>query len=442
VFRPFQSIGHGETWASYSQKYKRSIEDPTGFWGEEAMKTLSWIQPFTSVVSGTFDAGDINWFANGKLNVSYNCIDRHIERGLGDKIAIIWEGDEPDKCRKITFTELRQMTCKIANVLKARGVRKGDAVTIYMPMIPELAITMLACARIGAVHSVVFAGFSAESLRGRILDCGSRFVVTADQGLRGGKRIALKTIVDDALAPLTTMAAVLVFQYTCAAIDMRQGRDYWMHDLMPNERPYCPCEVMDSEDPLFMLYTSGSTGKPKGVSHTSAGYLLNAAVTIRNSFDLHPDDVYCCAADCGWITGHTYIVYGPLCNGTTTVMFESLPTYPNPYRYWDMVQKHRINVFYTAPTAIRTLMRFDPAPIANYDLSTLRILGSVGEPINPEAWRWYFTHVGRGTCSISDTYWQTETGSHLATSLPGTFVFVSVYDSWFLCKFMCFYSER
>lgn len=411
--------GHGETWASYHEKYQQSIRNPTEFWGNEARSTLSWFQPFTNVVAGGFEAGDINWFAGGKLNVSYNCIDRHIVNGKGDKVAIIWEGDEPDSSRNITFSELSRETCRIANMLRSQGVRKGDVVTIYMPMIPELAMTMLACNRLGAIHSIVFAGFSAESLRGRINDCHSRFVMTADQGMRGGKKIALKTIVDEAVSTISTIQSVIVFKRTGADVNMVPNRDFWADELLLKERPYCPCEVMDSEDTLFMLYTSGSTGKPKGVAHTTAGYLLNAAVTFRNSFDIHDDDVFACVADCGWITGHTYIVYGPLCNGTTTVMFESLPTYPNPYRYWEVVQKHRINAFYTAPTAIRTLMRFDPAPIATYDLSSLRVLGSVGEPINPEAWRWYNEHVGRGVCSISDTYWQTETGAHLANSLPG-----------------------
>ncbi|KAJ1432512.1 hypothetical protein B484DRAFT_327279 [Ochromonadaceae sp. CCMP2298] len=320
--------------------------------------------------------------------------------------------------RSLTYRQLQQEVSRIANVLKSKGVKKGDVVTIYMPMIPEVALTMLACARIGAVHSIVFAGFSADALRDRINDCGSRFVVVADEGKRGGKILGLKSIANVAVAQCPLVDSVFIFTHTGGDVKS-QPKDVWMEDCLPKARPYCPCEPMDSEDDLFILYTSGSTGKPKGVAHTTAGYLLYAAMTTQRSFDLREKDVFCCVADCGWITGHTYIVYGPLCSGSTTVMFESVPTYPNPYRYWDLVQRHKVTQFYTAPTAIRALMRFDAAPIADYDLSSLKVLGSVGEPINPAAWEWYNTHVGRGKCSVVDTYWQTETGGHIATNFPG-----------------------
>jgi len=337
----------------------------------------------------------------------------------GDQTAIIWESDEPNDARHISFNELTLEVAKIANMLKSLGVKKGDVVTIYMPMMPEIAMAMLACARIGAVHSVVFAGFSADSLRDRVKDCNSRVVLTADEGKRGGKTVALKTSVDAAVKTLPQVQSVIVFKRTGNPVPMDLTRDFFADELLAKMRPVCPAETMDAEDPLFILYTSGSTGKPKGLVHTTAGYLLGALTTTKNSFNLIEGDIFCCVADCGWITGHTYAVYGPLLNGATTVIFESIPTYPDSYRYWDLVQKHRVTQFYTAPTAIRALMRFDAAPIAKYDMSTLRVLGSVGEPINPEAWKWYFDHVGRGKCSVVDTYWQTETGSHLAASLPG-----------------------
>ena len=403
----------------YKRLYKMSIEQPETFWAEQARNYLSWTQEPTSVGAGSFIEGDINFFAGGKLNVAYNCIDRHLAT-KGDQVAIIWEADEIGEGRSITFNEVAREVSKIANLMKQQGVVKGDVVTIYMPMIPEIAYVMLACARIGAVHSVVFAGFSAESLKDRVENGRSKWLFTADEGKRGGRSVRLKETVDEAVTKCGDLVKnVFVFKRTGKEIPFQASRDIWMHEELPKMRPYCPAEVMDSEDPLFVLYTSGSTGKPKGVAHTTAGYLLNAAMTVKNSFDLRDGDIFACVADCGWITGHSYIVYGPLANGITTVMFESVPTYPNPYRYWDLVQRHRITQFYTAPTAVRALMRFDAAPIADYDLSTLRVLGSVGEPINPEAWKWYFNNVGRGKATVVDTYWQTETGAHLATNLPG-----------------------
>mmetsp|Transcript_281 Transcript_281/g.412 ORF Transcript_281/g.412 Transcript_281/m.412 type:complete len:675 (+) Transcript_281:3-2027(+) len=419
--------------------YDQSINKPELFWSMMSEKYLEWIsRPCTSypMHHGEFLDGDVNWFAGGKLNACFNCVDKHIKE-RASKVALLWEGDEPGQNRSITYSELLKSVCKIANSFTSRGVRKGDVVTIYMPMIPEIAMVMLACARIGAVHSIVFAGFSADSLRDRMVDCNSRYLVVSDEGRRGGKTLRLKDIADQAVASLPQVHTVFAFSYGAthspsllpspssdtphppSTAHMQAGRDVWMHQLMAAARPHCPCEPMDSEDPLFILYTSGSTGKPKGVLHTTAGYLLNAAMTTKYSFDLQEEDVYCCAADCGWITGHSYIVYGPLCNGATSVMFESIPTYPNPYRYWDMIQRLKITQFYTAPTAIRALMRFPTEPLASMDLSSLRVLGSVGEPINPQAWRWLHGLVGGGRCSVVDTYWQTETGAHLATNLPG-----------------------
>ncbi len=379
---------------------------------------LEFFSPYKNVSKGDFIQGDVRWFTEGKLNVCYNCVDKHLAT-RGDQTAIIWEGDEPGTDKKISYNELHREICKIANVMTSHGVRKGDVVTIYMPMIPELAMVMLACCRIGAIHSIVFAGFSSESLKGRIIDCNSKYIFVADEGLRGGKVLKLKNIADEAVAGCPEVKHMFVFNRTGGSINMAEKRDVMMAPELLKARPYAPCEWMDSEDILFILYTSGSTGKPKGVAHTTAGYLLQAAMTTDWSFNLKKDDIYCCVADCGWITGHTYIVYGPLCNGATTVMFESIPTYPNSYRYWDVVQKYKVTQFYTAPTAIRTLMRFDTEPIKSYDLSSLRVLGTVGEPINPEAWRWYNDNVGRGNCTIVDTYWQTETGGHVATNLHG-----------------------
>ena len=410
--------------AAYHATHKQSLEDPETFWRGEADKYLEWFAPYRTLQGGGLVDGDVNWFSGGKLNACHNCVDKHAVM-TPDKVAIIWEGDEPGQTREITYAQLLRDVCRIANVMKDHGVQKGDVVTLYMPMVPELALVMLACARIGAVHSIVFAGFSSESLRGRIEDCQSKYIFTADEGRRGGRALKLKETVDGALKDCPNVKRCFVFRRPAEAgaaspeAAMTPSRDVYMEKLMAQARPHCPAEWMDSEDTLFILYTSGSTGNPKGVAHTTAGYLLNAAVTTKNSFDLRPNDVYCCVADCGWITGHSYIVYGPLCNGATTIMFESVPTYPNPYRYWDVVQRYKVTQFYTAPTAIRALMRYDTAPIAAFDLSSLRVLGSVGEPINPEAWRWYDEHVGRGQATIVDTYWQTETGAHVATNLPG-----------------------
>eukprot|EP00455_Lapot_gusevi_P044531 TRINITY_DN5572_c0_g1_i1.p1 TRINITY_DN5572_c0_g1~~TRINITY_DN5572_c0_g1_i1.p1 ORF type:complete len:664 (+),score=141.62 TRINITY_DN5572_c0_g1_i1:76-2067(+) len=405
----------------YKDLYHASIADDSDqFWGDMARKQLSWFQPFTDVRFGSFEQGDVAWFLNGRLNVSYNCIDRHLKT-RGDQVAILWEGDEPDQIRRITYRQLFAQVCQTANALRAMGVRRGDPVCIYMPMIPEAAVAMLACARIGAPHSVVFAGFSAESLRSRIQDCDCRFVITADEGRRGGKAIPLKRITDEALIGAPHIQRVLVCRHTGTAVPMLDGRDVWWHDEVNKQRPYCPAESMDSEDTLFFLYTSGSTGRPKGILHTTGGYLLYAALTHRYVFDYRDGDIYACMADIGWITGHSYIVYGPLCNGATTFMFESTPFYPTPTRYWDCVQRHGINILYTAPTVIRALMKFGKDPVQQHDRSSLRILGSVGEPINPEAWRWYFNVVGDGKCAIVDTFWQTETGGIVITPLPGGF---------------------
>lgn len=359
------------------------------------------------------------WFLEGELNASYNCVDRHALQNP-DKAAIIHEGDEPDQVRKITYGELLREVCKMANVLRSRGVRKGDNVAIYMPMIPEAIIAILACARLGAPHSVVFAGFSAESLRDRVVDCSARIVITSDEGRRGGKNIATKRIVDDALSNNQTQVEnVIVFRRTGSPVPWVDDRDLWWHDEMDKARSFCAPEPCNAEDPLFLLYTSGSTGAPKGILHTTGGYLLGAAATVKYIFDYQKDDIFACMADIGWVTGHSYIVYGPLTLGATTVLFESTPTYPNPSRFWDLIQKHKINQFYTAPTAIRALRRLGDQWLENYDLSSLRVIGSVGEPINPEAWDWYNEKVGQNRCAVVDTYWQTETGSIIVSPLPG-----------------------
>ena len=417
---PSSRVLHVASEAEYEKMYKQSISDPEKFWGELANSQLAWSQPFRSVRGATdLSMGDVQWFLGGKLNACYNAVDRwaaiHPE-----KIAIIAEGDSPAHVRHISFSELQRSVCQIANMLKFQGkVRKGDVVTIYMPTVPELVMTMLACARIGAVHSVVFAGFSAPNLRERIIDAGSRVVVCADQGSRGGKALALKSIVREAVSDCKCVDAVFVFttaenetdRFTAGIADFTEsGRFVNATESMRNFRPYCPCEEMDSEDLLFLLYTSGSTGKPKAIAHTTGGYLLYAAVTVKYIFDLHADDNWACMADLGWITGHTYGVYGPLVNGNSTFLFDSVPTYPDAGRYWDCVQRHKLTHFYTAPTALRTLMKFGDDYVKNHDLSSLRVLGSVGEPINPEAWRWYFATVGQQRCPIMDTYWQTETG--------------------------------
>lgn len=414
----------------YKAEHKESIENPKKFWAEKANKLLDWISPFSSVLSGGLEHGDVAWFAGGKLNVCYNALDRHAaDDSTANETALIWEGDEPTDVRKFTYSDLLRKTCQIANALKSVGVTKGTVVTIYMPMVPELAMTMLACARIGAVHSVVFAGFSAEALSQRVLAASSPFVVTCDVGKRGSKTIPLKTIVNEALAKCETESAGLVNQVLvwerfydaeaeAAPYDM-QPKDVRFDKLVAVQRPYCVAEPMDAEDNLFLLYTSGSTGKPKGLVHTSGGYALFAMMTTATTFALEPGDLFACVADCGWITGHSYVVYGPLLNGSTAFMFESTPVYPNPGRYWDMISRHKITQFYTAPTAIRLLMKYGDDIPSQYDTSSLKVLGTVGEPINPEAWRWYYEIVGKSRCTIVDTYWQTETGGHVITNLPG-----------------------
>ena len=401
----------------YHELYRRSLADPEGFWREQA-GALEWFHPPRTVLDADMEEVDFSWFSGGRLNACYNCVDRHLAT-QGEKTALLWAGDEPGTYRRISYRELKHSVARVANVLRAHGVRKGDRVCIYLPMVPEVAYTMLACARIGAVHSVVFAGFSAESLRDRILDAGCRLVVTANEGLRGGRGIPLKATVDQAIEGLSLVERVLVVRRTAKEVPMRPGRDLWLAEETARQRSTCPVEWMAAEDPLFILYTSGSTGKPKGVLHTTAGYLLFAALTHRLVFDLKPDDIYCCAADVGWITGHSYIVYGPLANGATTVMFESIPTYPDAGRYWQMVDDLGINVFYTAPTAIRAIARAGDEHVKKHRRTSLRILGTVGEPINPDVWLWYHDVVGEGRCAVVDTWWQTETGGILITPLPG-----------------------
>jgi acetyl-CoA synthetase len=406
--------------ATYQSMYQRSVKEPDAFWAEQAETFLSWYKPWNKVSDCSFDADDlhIRWFEGGKLNVTYNCIDRHLD-SRADQVAIIWEGDDPDDDKKITFRELHEQVSKLANVLKARGVKKGDRVCIYMPMIPEAGYAMLACARIGAVHSVVFGGFSPESLKDRILDSDCRVVITADEGVRGGKAVPLKTNTDKAVENCPNVHTVLTVKRTGSDIHWVADRDVWYHEAMQSASADCAPEEMDAEDPLFILYTSGSTGKPKGVLHTTGGYLLYAAMTTKYTFDLHDDDVYWCTADVGWITGHSYLLYGPLAIGVTTVFFEGVPNYPDASRFWQVVDKHNITVFYTAPTAIRALMREGDAPVKKTSRQSLRLLGTVGEPINPEAWEWYHEVVGDERCPIVDTWWQTETGGHMLTPLPG-----------------------
>ncbi|MCW5698034.1 MAG: acetate--CoA ligase [Bauldia sp.] len=403
----------------YERMYRQSVEDPDGFWREQAGR-IDWMRPFSRVKNTTFGPPEVSirWFEDGALNVAANCLDRHLAT-RGDQVAILWEGDDPAESRAITYRALHREVSVFANVLKGLGVRKGDRVTIYMPMIPEAAMAMLACARIGAIHSVVFGGFSADSLAGRINDCRSNLVITADEGVRGGRTIPLKKNTDDALAKTLDDAKVLVVRRTGGPVSMQAGRDFWYHELAASAPADCPPEAMDAEDPLFILYTSGSTGKPKGVLHTTAGYLVWAALTHELVFDYHDGDIYWCTADVGWVTGHTYIVYGPLANGATTVMFEGVPTYPTASRFWDVIDKHKVNIFYTAPTAIRALMGLGDEPVKRTSRATLRLLGTVGEPINPEAWDWYWRVVGDGRCPIVDTFWQTETGGHVITPLPG-----------------------
>ena len=401
----------------YRTLYRRSLDEPAGFWGEQAGR-LTWMKRWESVGSWDFVKPAIQWFAGGQLNVSVNCLDRHLAT-RGEQTALIWEGDDPSQDRHITYRELYAEVCRFANVLKANGVKRGDRVTIYLPMIPELPVAMLACARIGAIHSVIFGGFSPHSIRDRIEDCRSDVVITADEGRRGGKPIPLKANVDEAIATLAHVRRVLVVRHTGAEIAWDGGLDRWWHEEMAAASADCPPEEMESEDPLFILYTSGSTGKPKGVLHTTAGYLLYAALTHEWVFDYHDGDVFWCTADIGWITGHSYIVYGPLANGATSVMFEGVPNYPTWSRFWEVCDKHRVTQFYTAPTALRAIARHGDAFVKATSRASIRVLGTVGEPINPEVWQWYYDVVGDGRCPIVDTWWQTETGGHLITSLPG-----------------------
>jgi acetyl-CoA synthetase len=405
--------------AGYKKLYAESVKDPVKFWGKQA-KRIDWFKAPTKIknTSYAYDNVSIKWYEDGVTNVSVNCIDRHLKK-RGNQTAIIWEGDNPYDDKKITYRELYEQVCRLANVMKKHGVKKGDRVTLYMPMIPEAAYAMLACTRIGAVHSIVFGGFSPESLAGRIEDCGSHFIITADEGLRGGKKIPLKANTDAALAKTGSSAKVLVVRRTGGAVTWEKGRDLWYHEEMASVKPECKPEKMKAEDPLFILYTSGSTGKPKGVLHTTAGYLVYASMTHQYVFDYHDGDVYWCTADVGWVTGHSYIVYGPLANGATTLMFEGVPNYPNASRFWEVIDKHQVNIFYTAPTAIRALMQGGDAPVTRTSRKSLRLLGSVGEPINPEAWEWYHRVVGDHRCPIVDTWWQTETGGILISPLPG-----------------------
>ncbi len=407
--------------AGYEEMYQKSVTDNEGFWSEQAQR-IDWIKPFTKVKDVSFAKDDlrIRWFYDGSLNVCYNCVDRHLD-SKGDDVAIIWEGDDPTRDLKITYRELHGRVCRFANSLKMLGAKKGDRITIYMPMIPESAVAMLACARIGAIHSVVFGGFSPDALAGRIHDCQSNIVITADEGVRGAKAIPLKANVDAAAAnpDVTTLERILVVRNTGADIAWVDGRDAWLHELEQQVDADCPCEEMSAEDPLFILYTSGSTGKPKGVLHTSGGYLVYAAMTHQYVFDYHPGDIYWCTADVGWVTGHSYIVYGPLANGAVTLMFEGVPNYPSASRFWEVCDKHQVNICYTAPTAIRALMREGDDPVTRTSRQSLRLLGTVGEPINPEAWEWYYHVVGDERCPIVDTWWQTETGGILISPLPG-----------------------
>ncbi len=405
----------------YREMYAASIADPVAFWGEHG-KRLDWIKPYSVVKDVSWETGDLHvrWYSDGILNVTANCIDRHLEK-RGDKAAFIWEGDNPGDSHTVTYRQLHTSVCKFANVLKELGVKKGDRVTIYMPMILEAAYAMLACARIGAVHSVVFGGFSPEALAGRIADCGSEVVITADEGLRGGKTVPLKVNADKAAGIAGGIVKkMLVVKRTGASVAMTEGRDRWLHEIGATVSADCPPEPMNAEDPLFILYTSGSTGKPKGVLHTTGGYLLWASITHEYVFDLKENDIFWCSADVGWVTGHTYIVYGPLANGATSVMFEGVPTYPDASRFWQVCDKHQVTIFYTAPTAIRALMREGEGPVNKTSRKSIRLLGTVGEPINPEAWEWYFHVVGEARCPIVDTWWQTETGGTLIVPLPGT----------------------
>ena len=418
VFENFKDSAH-LTKDKYEETYKFALDNPEAFWEKEG-KRINWINPYTRVKDVTWSNNDVNikWFYDGTLNASYNCIDRHL-LDKSDQIAIIWEGDDPNESKKITYKELHQKVSKFANMMKHFGVQKGDRVTIYMPMIPEAAYAMLACSRIGAIHSVVFGGFSPDALAGRILDCDSKFLITADEGIRGGKIVPLKVNSDKALEQCPDIKNVFVVKRTGGDIEMKEDRDLWYHEAVELVGDECPPEEMNAEDPLFILYTSGSTGKPKGVLHTTGGYIVYASYTHEIIFDYHDKDIYWCTADVGWVTGHSYIVYGPLANGATTLMFEGVPNYPSNSRFWEVCDKHSVNIFYTAPTAIRALMKEGDAPVKSTSRKSIRLLGTVGEPINPEAWMWYFNTVGEKKCPIVDTWWQTETGATLISPLPG-----------------------
>ncbi len=418
----FQKTAHISSFEQYQEMYRRSLDDSDGFWAEQAEQRLHWFKKWDKVQDHDFANGKIRWFEGGKLNVSYNCVDRHVEAGKGDKVAYYFEGDSPDQTETITYKQLWEQVTKFANVLKKKGIKKGDRVVIYLPMIPSLPISMLACARIGAIHCVVFGGFSSEALRDRAIDAGAKLMITCDTGLRGSKRVPVKANADAALADCPDIKSCIVVKHTGAEdIKWVEGRDTWFEEELAaaDITTDCPCEEMDAEDPLFILYTSGSTGKPKGVMHTTAGYLLYGAMTHELIFDYHPEQVYWCTADIGWVTGHTYIVYGPLANAATSILFEGVPSYPTPDRFWMVVEKYKANIFYTAPTALRAVAREGDDWVTKHDLSSLRVLGTVGEPINPEVWLWYHDLIGGGRCPIVDTWWQTETGGILITPLPG-----------------------
>jgi acetyl-CoA synthetase len=418
--RDFKKKAHINSLKEYQRLYKHSVEDPKGFWAERA-EALTWYKKWRRVLDYDFEKAKIRWFEGGKINASFNCLDRHVDTWRKNKTALLWVGERTGEYRIYTYQLLFREVCKFANVLKGFGAKKGDRVAIYLPMVPELPIAMLACARIGAIHSVVFGGFSAESLSSRIKDCGAKILITADGGFRGGRVIALKRNADEALKANPQVKGCIIVRRTGTSVKMKKGRDWWWHEQVNNPalKVRCDAEVMDAEAPLFILYTSGSTGKPKGVLHTTAGYLLYAYQTMQWIFDIREEDTYWCTADIGWITGHTYIVYGPLCSGATSLMFEGVPTYPDPGRFWEIVQDYRVNIFYTAPTVIRALAKYGNKWPKRYDLSSLRLLGSVGEIINPEAWKWYHKHIGQGRCPIVDTWWQTETGGILISPLPG-----------------------
>ncbi len=403
----------------YNEMYKRSIDDPEGFWAEVAAEQVEWFEKWNKVSKYDFKDGKIEWFIGGKLNVSYNCLDRHAKGERKNKPAIIWQGEPAGDKKVFTYEKLHEEVCKFANVLKSKGIKKGDRVAIYLPMIPELAISMLACTRIGAIHSIVFGGFSAEALRERILDSDCKMLITSDGSFRAGRTIPLKKNADDAIKECPCVENVIVVKRTGNEVTMKDGLEYWWHDLMADASTECEAEKMDAEDPLFILYTSGSTGKPKGVQHTTGGYLVFTTMTFKYVFDYHEEDVYWCTADIGWVTGHSYIVYGPLSAGATSIMFEGVPTYPEPDRFWEICEQYKVTQFYTAPTAIRAVAKEGDKWVKKHDLSSLRVLGSVGEPINPEAWMWYYNVIGGGRCPIVDTWWQTETGGVLITPLPG-----------------------